>query len=32
MKNINVSFLILIPKKGEARDLKDFRLIYKLDG
>ena len=27
MKSINVSFLVLVPKKGGAKDLKDFRPI-----
>ena len=27
IKNINVSFFVLIPKKGGAEDLKDFRPI-----
>ena len=27
VKNINASFLVLIPKKGGAEDLKDFRPI-----
>ena len=27
IKNINASFFVLIPKKGGAEDLKDFRLI-----
>ena len=27
MKSINVYFLVLVPKKGGAKDLKDFRPI-----
>ena len=27
VKNMNTTFLVLIPKKGGAKDLKDYRLI-----
>ena len=27
VKSLNVSFLVLVPKKGGAEDLKDFRPI-----
>ena len=27
VKSLNASFLVLIPKKGGAEDLKDFRLV-----
>ena len=27
MKSLNASFLVLIPKKGGAEDLKDFKLV-----
>ena len=27
IKSLNAAFLVLIPKKGDAKDLKDFRLI-----
>ena len=27
IKSINASFIVLIPKKGGAKDLKDFRPI-----
>ena len=27
VKSLNTTFIVLIPKKGEAEDLKDFRPI-----
>ena len=27
VKNMNITFLVLIPKKGGAKDLKDYRHI-----
>ena len=27
MKSLNAMFLVLVPKRGEAEELKDFKLI-----
>ena len=32
MRSLNSTFLVLIPKKGDATDIKDFRLISLVGG
>ena len=32
VRNLNTNFLVLIPKKGDAKDLKDFRSISLVGG
>ena len=32
VQSLNTTFLVLIPKKGEAKDLRDFKSISLVEG